>query len=205
MQNINLKISLAIPYHQTEQTAFFLHRLLQSISRQSFKNYEIILTSDGAFAENHNSAIKKAKGEIIQMVQMDDYFTHKDSLQNIVNAYEQNPDKAWAITSCLHYTNGAEGNHHIPYWTDDIFTGNNRLGSVSTLSMRREKALLFEEPLSWLVDVELYYRLYLKYGEPIYIQTPNVSIDTRLDRLSHTLSDEFKINEINYLTKKYGK
>lgn len=199
------KISLAIPYHQTPNTALYLSRLLKSVSRQSFKDYEIVLTHEGQFAENHNAAIKKSKGEIVQMIQMDDYLTHPSALQNIVDAYEQNPDKQWAITACMHHLEERESNLHQPKWTDDIYTGNNRLGSVSTLSMRKDKALLFEEPLSWTVDCDLYYRLYLKYGEPIYIQTPNVSIDTRNDRLSHTIPDEQKLDEINYLVKKYGK
>ncbi len=199
------KISVCVPFHQTEKTAFFLSRLLKTLDKQSFKDYELILTSDGPFAKNHNSAITKATGEIVQMMQMDDYFTHGDSLATIVSEFEKNPDKAWAITACMHHLGEQSHSFHMPEWTDDIYTGNNRLGSVTTLSFRRDKGLLFEEPLSWVVDCDLYYRLYLKYGLPLIIQTPNVSIDTRTDRLSHTLSDEFKASEINYLTKKYAK
>lgn len=198
------KISIAIPYHQTPNTAMYLSRLLKSISTQSFKDYEIILTAEGQFAENHNAAIKKATGDIIHMMQMDDFFTMKDSLQCIVDSFDQNPDVPWAISACMHYTNGREGNLHQPQWTEDIYEGNNKLGSVSTLSMRREKALLFEEPLTWVVDCDLYYRLYLKYGKPLFINTPIVSIDTRTDRLSHTIPSDVKLEEINYLVKKYG-
>lgn len=199
------KISVALPYHQTPNTAHYLSRLLKTLSKQTLTNYELVITGDGQFAENHNSAIKKSTGEIVQMMQMDDYFTTDNSLQIIADAFDANPDKAWAISACMHYTEGREGNLHQPEWTDDIYTGNNRLGSVSTLAMRRDKALLFEEPLTWLVDTDLYYRLYLKYGEPIYIPTPTVSIDTRLDRLTHTIPNDQKLEEINYCIRKYGK
>jgi hypothetical protein len=197
------KISILIPYHDAPNTAFYLSRLMMSIEDQSFKDYELVLTKEGAFARNHNAALIKAKGEIVQYMGRDDYFADNTSLQRIVDAFND-PSIAWAIGCSLHEKNREVGWPHIPYWTDDIYTGNNRLGSVSTLSMRSEKALMFEEPLQWLVDCELYYRLYLKYGLPYLHKTPTVVIDTRDDRLTSTLSNELKVKEVEYLQKKYG-
>lgn len=202
------KVTIAIPIHDTPKTAFYLARMMESIGEQTFKDYEIVITKEGPFARNHNAAIMKAKGEIIQMMQMDDYFAHPNALEKIVGGFNNSTSVPfWQITSCLHLMHPIEieDNIHHPEWTSDIYTGNNRLGSVSTLSMRRDKALLFEEPLTWLVDCDLYYRLYLKYGLPNLLNTPNVVIDTRTDRLSHTLSDQLKANEVEYLVKKYGK
>lgn len=198
------KVSLCIPYHQTAGTASYLWRALRSIEKQTYKDYEIILTSEGLFARNHNAAITKATGDIIQMLQMDDFFADEGALQRIVDAYKD-PKTIWVISASLHNKEGEVGWLHLPQWNDDIYTGNNRLGSVSTLSFRREKQLLFEEPLTWCVDVDLYYRLYLKYGKPTILIQPNVVIDTRTSRLSSTLSDELKADEVNYLIKKYGK
>lgn len=198
-----MKISLCIPYHQSPDTAFYLSRLLASIEKQTFKDYEIIITNEGLFARNHNAAIQRAKGEIIQFLQRDDYFADENSLQRIVGAYY--PSTTWAITACLHESEGQVGWPHTPKWTPDIYTGNNRLGSVSTLSFRNVQPLLFEEPLTWLVDCDLYYRLYLKYGEPKIIPTYNVVINAGTDRLSHTLTEELKAKEVEYLHKKYAK
>lgn len=195
------KISIAIPYHDTPHTAFFLSRLLTSIHQQKYLDYEIILTRGHQMARNHNTAIARAKGDIIQMMQMDDYFAHSDALKNIADSFKEN---AWSITACLHDKDGKVGWPHQPEWTDDIWTGNNRLGSISTLSMRREGALLFEEPLQWLVDVDLYYRLYLKYGLPTLIKTENVIVDVRTDRLTHTIPSQLKQEEVEYLRKKYS-
>lgn len=199
-----MKISLCIPIHDTPNTAFFLSRLLNSIHEQSYKDYEIVITKEGPFARNHNAAIMKAKGEIIQMLQMDDYLAHPEALHNIAVLFESNPDKQWQISACLHDYNGQIGNYHEPKWTDDIYTGNNRLGSVSTLAMRRETALLFEEPLSWLVDCHLYWRLYLKYGLPILSTVANVVISTRDDRLTNVLPNSLKMQEYEYMMKLYG-
>ncbi len=197
------KISVCIPYHSTDKTAFFLSRLLKSLHEQTFRDFEVVLTNEGNFARNHNAAIIKSKGEIIQMMQMDDYFTKPDSLESIIVKFREE-DGAWQITACLHDSNGQVGAPHSPSWNDKIYSGFNTLGSVSTLSMRREHALLFEEPLQWLVDVDLYYRLYLKYGLPILNPYTNVIIDTRNDRLTHTIPDHTKLEEIEYLRKKYG-
>lgn len=175
---------------------------MESIQSQTYKDYEIILTKEGPFARNHNAAIMKATGDIIQMLQMDDYLYHNDSLQSIVDGLK---DNKWQISGCVHDKGDYVCNPHEPKWTDDIYTGNNRLGSVSTLSFRRENTLLFEEPLTWLVDCDLYYRMYLKHGLPHLNPSKNLAIDVRTDRLSHTLSDELKAEEVNYLIKKYVK
>jgi len=196
------KVSLAVPYHDTPHTAFYLARLFKSLDEQTFKDYEIVLTKEGAFARNHNAALIKCRGEIVQFMGIDDYFAHPQALQNIVDGFTQ--DTAWQITACLHNQDGVVGWPHYPYWTDDIYTGNNRLGGVSTLSVLREKAITFEEPLSWLVDVDIYYRLFLKYGIPKLGTTLDIVVNTTMHRTSNTLSDDIKRGEVEYLTKKYG-
>ena len=199
------KISLAIPYHQTTKTAFFLSRLLKSIDEQTFKEYEVVLTNEEGMAHNHNAAILKSKGEIIKMIQMDDYFAYPDALKDTVKAFELNDDKKWLISPSLHVQEERVGGLHEPEWTMDIYTGNNKLGSISTLAFRKKNQLLFEEPLTWCVDVELYYRMYLLYGMPMILNKPTVVIDIRNDRLTNSLSEELKANEVEYLKKKYGK
>lgn len=197
----NPKVSICIPYHQTDKTAFFLARLLKSIEEQTYTDYEIILTCDGFFAENHNVAIKKAKGEIIKIMQMDDFFAHTDALQNIVKEFEENSDKEWFISPTLH----SNGSIHNPQWTDDIYTGNNRLGSVSSIAFRKRSTLLFEEPLCWLVDCDWYYRMFLLHGLPLIGKDFGIVVDLREDRMTHTIPDGIKEAEIYYLAQKYGK
>lgn len=208
------RISIAIPFHDSPHSAFYLSRLLKSIAEQTLTDYEIVLTKEGSMAHNHNAAILRSKGKIIQMMQMDDYFAHPDALKEIAERFEEgvrtdnghdwgtNYPK-WCISACLHENNGIVGSPHTPEWTDDIYTGNNRLGSISTLAMRQGYALLFEEPLQWVVDCDLYYRLYLKYGLPKFIDNPAVVIQERPDRLTHTLSSQLKEEEVQYLKRKY--
>lgn len=196
-----MKVSIAIPYHTTDKTAFYLSRLLKSIEEQTFKDYEIILTKEGDFAENHNAAIKKSTGDIIKLMQMDDYFTHQNALRFLVHAFDNDESAKWLISATKH----TDGVIHQPRWTEDIYTGNNQLGSVSSISVRRGAVLLFEEPLQWVVDCDWYYRMKLKYGFPMLLLDPGVTIDIRTDRLSHTIPTPIKLQEIEYLQKKYAK
>lgn len=197
------KISICIPIHDSPKSAFFISRLMKSIDQQNYSDYEICFAKAGGMARTHNVAMLRGHGEIIKVMQMDDYFAHPGALGEIERSFDQDPTRAWLISGCLHDQDGKVGSPHYPRWSDDIYTGNNTLGGISTLAMRRENLMLFEEPLQWTVDCDLYYRMFLKYHQPILLNTMNVVVDVRTDRLTHTLSDELKRQEINYLIKKY--
>lgn len=199
-------ISIAIPYHDSPRTAFFLSRLLKSIDTQTFKDFEVVLTKEGEMAHNHNASILKSKGVLVKMMQMDDYFAHPNALQEIVTAFSI--QDTWMISACTHtFTEGGVekiGSPHTPKWNDEIYTGNNTLGGFSTLTFRNSTKLLLEEPLTWAVDCDLYYRYYIKYGKPKILNDINVVVDVRNDRLSSTLGDGLKHDEVTYLLKKYA-
>lgn len=197
-------LSIVLPIHEMENGAFFLWRLVDSLSKQTFKNYELIITKDGKMAENANSAIKKAKGEIIKVMQLDDYFYDENSLQDIVDTFT--PDTGWVISGCIHTFDG-ETLHspHFPQWNDSIYTGNNTLGGLSTLSFRRDSNLLFEEPLTWVVDCDLYQRLYEKYGEPKFISPLNINVVVQggSHQTTNKLTMEEKNAEHEYVIARY--
>src|SRR3990167_1783291 len=92
------KISICIPTHNMDNADFFLVRLIKSLQTQTFRDFEIVITKDGAMAENTNAAIKKAKGEIIKILYMDDYLAHPDALKNIAENFKG----GWLATGCVH-------------------------------------------------------------------------------------------------------
>ena len=122
---------------------------------------------------------------------MDDYFPDKDALKRIVDAFEG----IWQIT-------GVDTNPH-PYWTDNIETGNNKLGSPSALTMRREESLLFDERLNWVLDCDYYKRMRAKYGLPQILDEVNVNLGIHEGQTTNVLSDEIKQQEVDYLHEKY--
>ncbi len=186
-----MKLSVVIPIHDMKGGAEFLWRSVNALTEQTFKDFEIIIVKDGKMAENTNSGIKRAHGELIKILYLDDMLSHKDALKEIVEAMDANPDRHWLIT-------GVDNNPY-PYYTDDIETGNNKLGSPSALTIRNKKPLLFDENMSWLLDVVLYKRMYKKYGDPIILDGVHVILGIGDHQMTHILTDEDKLKEANYL------
>lgn len=197
-----MKVSICIPYHDTSRTAFFLSRLFGSISEQTFTDYEIILTKEGKMAENTNASMRKAKGELVKIMYMDDYFMSPDSLENIVQNFSDTDQ--WQATGCIH-DDGKQQlfNSHYPEYTKDIHTGNNLIGSPSVVTLRREGMLFFDENLSFLLDCDLYQRYYEKYGTPKLLNTVNIVIGIHPDQTSNTMLQEEKLQEFNYMKQKH--
>ena len=172
---------------------FFLNRCLDSIRSQSFQDYEIVITDRGRMAENTNKGIRQANGELIKILFMDDYFTHEYSLEEMIRNFKE----YWMIVG----TN----NNLTPFYTSDIETGNNRLGSPSALMFKNKDPLFFDENMSWLLDCDLYKRLYEKYGEPQILKGNYITLGVGDHQMTHILTDEEKLLEHKYMQKKYGK
>jgi hypothetical protein len=184
-------ISICIPTHNMKNKDFFLKRCLDSIREQTYQDFEIVITEDGLMAENTNSAMKKATGELVKIMYMDDWFAHKNALKEIVDNFKGD----WMITGC-------NTNPH-PYWTDDIETGNNHLGSPSVLTVRRKTMVFFDETMSWLLDCDLYRRMYDLYGPPKILDTINVMIGVGDHQMTQILTNEEKLSEHKYMQKKW--
>ncbi len=184
---------------------FFLKRCLESIKSQTYTDYEIIITKDGKMAENTNSAIKKAKGKVIKVMYMDDYFMHPNALQNIVHGFESFSGQ-WLVTGCIHDHVGDIVNPHYARYDEAIRGGENTIGSPSVLAFINQVGMkdlvMFDEKMSWLLDCDLYARLHDRYGPPIVLNDINVVIGIHPGQTTHILTDEEKQSEYNYLQTK---
>lgn len=190
------KISVIVPFHWMKNWQFFLVRCLESIEQQTYKDYEVILTKTESMPVNTNAAIKKAKGEIVKILYMDDWLESSNYLVEVYKAF-LNPEIDWLITSAV--------NNRHPLWTDDIETGNNKLGSPSTLAFRNnfEDNVFFDEKLSWLLDCDLYKRMEKRFGKPAILTDVNVGIGEHTGQMTYILTDEEKLEEYNYMKQKY--
>jgi|SRR3990167_1787276 len=189
----NPKVSLVLPIHDMKNGAFFLWRAVNSIMEQTFKDYEIIITKEGSMPVNTNIGIEKSRGELIKILYMDDYFTDKTALEEMVKNFTERD--SWMIVG----TNDNEN----PEWTDDIETGNNKLGSPSALMMRGTDRLLFDEKLSWLLDVDLYKRMEHYCGLPKILKGNYITIGKHDGQMTHLMSDDYKLSEHEYVRNKY--
>src|SRR5665647_1729457 len=109
-------VSICIPAYKRIAD---LEKLLDSIGRQTFKNFEVIITDDSpddtvknfclnyhhefeliyykntpplGTPENWNEGIRKATGEWVKLMHDDDYFADDDSLALFVAAIKHQPD-----------------------------------------------------------------------------------------------------------------
>lgn len=194
------KISIVVPFHWMKNWKFFLTRCLESIEQQTFADYEVILTKAGSMPVNSNRAIKSAKGDIIKILYMDDYLAHPFALNEIAGAFRG----GWLVTGCEHDAGQGRCNPHHPEWNDEIHTGKNTIGSPSVLAFENKDPLLFDEKLSWMLDVDLYSRLYKRYGEPTIVKDINVVIGLHEGQTTHLLPEEEKIKEVEYVINKYA-
>lgn len=207
--------SICIPIHAMERGDFFLTRCLDSILDQTFTDYEVVITDNSdddklkkvfdtyaikrvyyrnpkkGMAPNTNEAMKRANGRLVKILYMDDYFAHKNALKDILEAFTG----YWLITA-------VDNNLH-PRYTTNIHMGNNHLGSPSALTIQRDKVMFFDEELSWLLDCDLYRRLYDKYGEPVILNKVNVNMGVHPGQMTNILSDDEKKLEEVYLLNKY--
>lgn len=157
-------------------------------------------------AKNTNAGMKKATGDLIKILYMDDYLAHPNALKLIVSAMEDTGHE-WLATGCLHQLTEKdyyEDPHspHLPEYTQDIATGNNKIGSPSVVTLRRESMLFFDEKMSWLLDCDLYARYKKQYGSPLLLNDLNVVIGLHAGQTSNTMSEKEKKQEFNYLQTK---
>ena len=193
-----MRISVAVPVHDMPNGDFFLKRLKDSLAVQTFKDFELVITKEGKMAENTNAAIKASSGELVKILYMDDYLAHEDSLQMISDAFGK--DDQWLVTGCAHNP----GTHtHLPTYNDRIHEGINTVGSPSVLTLRNDGPLLFDESLTWLLDCDLYKRLYEKHGPPTILNDINVTIGVGEHQTTHILSDDIKVAEHEYTKQKH--
>ncbi len=194
------KISCVIPFHFMSNWQFFLNRCLTSIQNQSFKDYEVVLIKHSTMPVTSNRTIESAKGEIIKVLYLDDYLSHAYALQEIVDAFKG----GWLVTGCTHDDGSGPKNYHAPSF-DGILKGENTIGSPSVLAFENYHPLLFDEQMTWLLDVDLYARLNASLGPPTILDTPNVTIGLGPHQVTNLLADDVKIEEAEYLQRKYDK
>ena len=124
LQRMLPQISICIPVYKN---VFFLQKLLHSIAKQSFQNYEIVITDDSpddalerwlkanfsdnrlryfknwqslGTPENWNAAIRLAKGHWIKLMHDDDWFAHELALQQFFDATVGNAAQFYFSNYC---------------------------------------------------------------------------------------------------------
>ena len=191
------KISVCVPFHWMKDWEKLLYRCIKSIESQDYPNYEVILIKHSNMPVTSNRVIDSATGDIIKLLYMDDYFSHGHALTEIAGAFHG----GWLVSGCIHDDGRTISNYHQPN-IKGIENNINTIGSPSVLAFEGKCKERFDEKMSWLLDVDLYKRLYKLYGEPTILDTPNVTIGIHEGQMTNILTDEEKNVEFTYLLNK---
>jgi hypothetical protein len=226
--------SIAIPtYEMNGRGLEFLEYNFQKFSKQSFKDFEVVISdhsiSDeiynlckewssklnikyirneekrGNSSNNINNALRICSGKWIKILFQDDYLYTDDSMKDLYDFIIKN-DPNWVATACESSNDGINCYRPFyPKWNDKIILGNNTISSPSVITIKNNNDnIIFDEELIWLMDVDFYQRKYNLYGEPNYLFKINVVNRTWGNRLSDTISEAIKNKEYSIIKNKYN-
>jgi glycosyltransferase involved in cell wall biosynthesis len=221
-------LSIAIPVYEANGNGWlYLSELLNSIYKQTFKDYEVVISDQSsddkikllcAYYEknmnikyisghnikrtnscNANNAIKNCSSDFIKVIFQDDFFIDENSLNYIVDAF--NKDAQWILSGCVHCKNiHFLDRPMIPQYNHDIHLGKNTISSPSVLAFRGKH--FFDEELIMLMDCDIYKRLYNIYGEPFIIKNLLVANRLHQNQMQNTHAHLLS-REIEYCKNKF--
>lgn len=219
------RLSVAIPTHEMANADFFLRRSLDALTRQTFKDFEVVITDNSendvitnvlkdyvglldiaysrnpikGMAPNTNEAIRFSRGELIKILYLDDFLAREDALKHIDELFTEKYQ--WLVCS----SKDEGGPIHQPYYDDEIHLGKNTIGSPSVLTIRNsDDKLFFDENMTWLLDCDYYKRAFETFGFPRFVKSMDVCIGRHDGQMTHLIPDEVKGAELTYSQKKHG-
>ena len=188
-------ISVCIPSYEAKgKGVSFLKKNIEGILKQTYQNFEIIISDHsitdeiekyvktllhpkikyirykehiGKPAWNTNNAIHHSSGEFIKLMNQDDYIESSDFLEKAVKLL--NDGKKWVLSNFKHLN--YDTNQFYQYMTPAIredgkhlLEGKNSIGCPSVGLIPKNE--LIDTNVTYMIDCELWYRMFIKYGEP---------------------------------------
>jgi len=228
-------ISICIPTYEAKgKGVFFLKKNINSILSQTYKDFEVVISDHskdneienyvknlkndkiiyirnteniGYPAFNTNNAISKVNGEYVKLMNMDDYMESNTLLENMYRGFTLG--YKWVITSFKHfnYDTNTFFNPLVPRINGDgkhLLKGVNTIGCPSVVMM--PKNIFFDTKVEYMIDCELWYRLFDKFGLPLVINGYGLTIGMGDHTFSSQLTsqyDEMLKKDIIYCDEKY--
>lgn len=226
-------ISIVIPvYEMKGNGAVYLKELLETIFLQKYKNYEIVISDDSkddvinefinsldsnkrrvikycknpgiiGISSNLNNAIKIASGQIIKVIFQDDLFASSKALCELNRVYSAFPNKVWGIEHSSILSGGKITESSAPVLNPFMLLGINTFSSPSTLSFRKNSLCVFNEKLFMFMDVEIYIRLGILYGDPIIIKKNNIINRIWDGQSQHSINQMEYLRELSIIAENY--
>lgn len=204
-------VSICIPtYHYNGHQERLLKRLIKSVREQTYENIELVVSDQDALSENEqylhefldgkikvkylafedksgisahntNNAISHATGDLIHILNSDDFYYHENALRDMVALLEQT-GKGWLAAACLH-TDANETKLervHVPRWNGEknMVEGINTVGAPSVVLYKRHLNLKCDPAVVYAMDADLWIQAFRASGEPAIL--PSVAVVIRM-------------------------
>ncbi len=204
MSNTIPRFSICVPVSISHEVQLqYLEELFNSISKQTFSNFELIVSDDSdnlsvsilcsrmkmqglpvtyisspnsGISQNLNYCIENATGDLVKVMFQDDYFFTPKALEEI-NDELGSAGAAWYVSACNHYSQ----EHHkyyeefFPRENSNLLRGHNTISSPSVVTFRRDSFETFSKRLTYLLDCEWYLRMSHKHGMPFFGRSIHVT------------------------------
>lgn len=189
-----------------------IEELCYSISDRRIK-YIKNQNNRGSSTHNTNNAISQASGDYIKVINQDDFLLQKDILEKAISLI--NEEYKWIIFPCLDYDVDISLNtkelysikKHFPHHPVDIknlLLGINSIGSPSCSLF--PKGFFFDTEVKYMIDCELYYRLYTTLGSPQILDILSIGNGIGNHQLTTQLQEKYQEMmkfDIEYCFKKH--
>lgn len=229
MREKTKRFSICIPtWEQHGVGAKYLKELFDSINRQTFRDYEIVVSDHsrnnaifdlchgienlvyvrndrkrGSGPANTNNALLYCSGQIVKIMFQDDLMCSPECLDKIDKAFTENVQ--WLVTGCNHtYFGELFFDAMVPRWNDKLIWGVNTIGCPSVLSFRNGIMERFDEDLVMLMDVDFYYRMYTRFGPASVVPEPLVASRIHEHQISSNYDDRNIEKERQIIRRKYS-
>ncbi|WP_293577416.1 glycosyltransferase family 2 protein [Phaeobacter sp.] len=226
-------ISICIPaYGMGGAGATYLAESLDRLCLQTFRDFEVIVSDQSddediaqlcaAYGDrlsiihlwnrdaprqasaNVNHAIAAARGTILKILFQDDLLIGNNALEIIHDA--MSAGAAWSLCGSGVTRDGQEVTRPmVPRLTDRLHFGKNTVSSPSVLAMRRDAAMAFDEELIWLMDVDLYKRLWDRHGAPAIVADTVVANRLHDGQVSASVRKSLRQKELRYVARKFAR
>lgn len=163
---------------------------LKIISDFEFSNRVVVSESDNGLYDAMNKGIQKASGDIIGILNSDDFYTDNNVLADVYNCFKDNPS-AEGVYADLVYINPRENNKEVRHWKAGPFNPSNFykgwMPPHPTVFLRRsvyQKAGLFNQNLRSSADYEFLLRACLVHDTTL-IYLPRVIVHMQIGGVSN--------------------
>lgn len=228
------RFSICIPAWEQHGVGLeFLNGLMNSIWKQTYKNYEVILSDHSKddkineyimgemqhghmsnltylhYDENYGNGVANLNNALsrangdIIKIMFQDDIMFSPDCLKILN-YSFTGTVDWLVSGCNHTKDGLNFEREMtPSWNDNLVFGVNTISSPSVLAFRNRNIELFDEKLIMLMDVEYYYRLYNKFGLPKFLNDILISNRCHNKQISAYYKEDVGF-EIEHIKNKYN-